>query len=104
MGRLDFGRPTAYPAPLVAHALHDDDANVVDGDVAEAIHDGLPAELTAKPEPTLPLGCRWRVPLTWVHNLSSALLLYLDQLDVMTLDIVVSFIFTSTLLMSGVNV
>ena len=45
MGQLDFGQPTAYPAPLVAHALHDDDADVnadvIDGDLAEAIHDGL---------------------------------------------------------------
>ena len=41
MGRPNFGRPVAYPAPLVAHALHDGDADVVDGDVAEAVHDGL---------------------------------------------------------------
>ena len=63
MGRLDFGRPTAYPAPPIAHALHDDDADVVDGDVVEAVQDGLPTE----PKLALPLGCRWRVPLTQVH-------------------------------------
>ena len=56
MGRPDFGRPAAYQAPPIAHALHDDYADVVDGDVVEAIHDGLPAQL--------PLRCRWRVPLT----------------------------------------
>ena len=65
MRRPNFGRSAAYPAPLVAHALHDDDSNV-DGDLAEAADNGLPVELAVepKPEPTLPLGCRWRVPLT----------------------------------------
>ena len=80
MGRPDFGRSTAYPAPPVAHALHDDDADVVDGDLAKALDDGLPVEPTVepelepKPEPDLPLGCRWRVPLTRVHNPSGVLL------------------------------
>ena len=107
--RPDFGQPVAYPTPLVAHALHDDDVNVVDGDVTEAVHDGLPAELTTEPELALPLGCRWRVPLTRVHNPSDVRLLYRDHLDAQTLDqvmvyvkvygfIVISFIFTSTLL------
>ena len=81
MGRPDFGLLAAHPAPPVAHALHHDDIDVVDGDVAEAIHNGLPADAAAKPEPALPLGCRWRVPLTWVHNPSGLLLLYQDQLD-----------------------
>ena len=107
MGRPDFGRLVAYSAPSVAHALHDDDADVVDGDLTEVVHDGLPIELAAEPksEPALPLGCRWRVPLTWVHNPSGVLLLYRDQLDAQTLDqvmvyvkvygsIVISFIFT----------
>ena len=58
-GATRFRRPVAYPAPPVAHALHDDDADVVDGDVAEA---------AAKPEPALPLGCGWRVPLTRVQT------------------------------------
>ena len=58
MGRPDFGRPAAYPAPPVAHALHDDDANVVDGGVVEDVHDGLPTELAIEPKPALPLGCR----------------------------------------------
>ena len=44
MGRPDFGRSVAYPPPLVAHALHDDDADVIDRDLAEAIDDGLPVE------------------------------------------------------------
>ena len=80
MGRPDFGQPTAYPAPPVTHALHDDDVDVdvIDGNLAEAVHDGLPVEPTTEPElePTLPLGCRWRVPLTWVHNPYGVLLLY----------------------------
>ena len=107
MGRPDFGRSLAYPTPPVPHALHDDDANVVDGDVDEALDDGVPVEhvIELESEPALPLGCRWRVPLTWVHNPSGVLLLYRDQLDSQTLDqvliyvkvygsIVVSFILT----------
>ena len=74
MGRPIFRRLSAYPAPPVTHALHDDDVDVVNGDVAEAVGDGLPAE----PEPALPLGCRWRVYLTRVHNPSDVLLLYRD--------------------------
>ena len=89
MGRLDFGRSAAYPAPPFPHALHDDDADVVDGDVVEGLDDGLPIQHGVEPEPVpklepepaLPLGCRWRVPLTWVHNPSGVLLLYRDQLD-----------------------
>ena len=117
MGRPDFGRPTTHPTPLVAHALHDDDANVVDGDIVEVVHDGLPAKLAAKLElePALQLGCRSRVPLTRVHNPYGVLLLYQDQLDAQTLNqvmvyvkvygsIVISFIFKSTLLTSNVNV
>ena len=79
MGRPDFGRSATYPAPPVPHALHDDDddAHVVDGDLAEALDDGLPVEPTIEPqpEPALPLGCRWRVPLTQVHNPSGVLLI-----------------------------
>ena len=87
MGRPDFGRPKAYPTPSVVHALHDDDVDVVDGDLAKVVHDGLPVELAAKLEPelALPLGSRWRVPLTRVHNPSGVLLLYRDQLDAQTL-------------------
>ena len=107
MGRPDFGRSTVYPAPPFAHTLHDDDADVVDGDLAEALDDGSPVKPMVEPEPkpALPLGCRWRVSLTRVHNPSSVLLLYRDQLDTQTLDqvmiyvkvygsIVISFIFT----------
>ena len=84
MGRPNFRRSVAYPAPPVPYALHDDDddAYVVDGDLTEALDDGLPVEPTVdpepKPEPALPLGCRWRVPLTRVHNPSIVLLLYRD--------------------------
>ena len=104
MGRLNFRRSAAYPAPPVPHALHDDDA---DGDLVEALDNGLPIEsaVEPEPEPALPLGCRWRIPLTQVHNPFSVLLLYRDQLDAQTLDqvmiyvnvygsIVISFIFT----------
>ena len=73
MGRLDFGRSVAHP---VSHSLHNDDGNVVDGDVAEVVHNGLLGELAAKPELALPLRCRWRVPLTRVHNSFGVLLLY----------------------------
>ena len=94
MGRPDFGRSAPYPAPPFAHALHDDD---VDGVVAEGMDDGLPAEpvvqlepeAEAEPEPALPLGCRWRVPLTRVLNPSGVLLLYRDQLDAQTSDQVI---------------
>ena len=34
MGRPDFGQPTTYLTPPVTHALPDDDADVVDGDIA----------------------------------------------------------------------
>ena len=86
MGRPDFGRSAAYPTPPLPHALHDDDANVVDGNVAEGLDDGLPVEHGIQPEPepevepkpALSLGCRWRVPLTRVLNPSGALLLYRD--------------------------
>ena len=44
MGQPNFGGPIAYPAPLVAHALHDDDIDVIEGDVVEAVHDGLSAQ------------------------------------------------------------
>ena len=56
MGRPNFRRPAAHPTPPIAHALHDDDADVFDGDVAKGVHDGLPVEATTEPEPTLPFG------------------------------------------------
>ena len=81
--------------------------DVVDGGLDKVIDDGLPVKPTVEPEleSTLPLGCRWRVPLTWVHNPFYVLLLYRDLLDAQTLDqvmiyvkvygsIVISFIFT----------
>ena len=82
MGRLDFRRPTTPPIP---HHLHDD-GNVVDGDAVEGLQHGLPAVLKPEPEPTElkptdPLGLRWRVTLSWVHNPSGAFTLYLDQLE-----------------------
>ena len=92
MGRPDFGRPAAHPAPQIAHFLHDDDVDVVDGDVAEGVHDGLSAEVAVEPKPAFPLGCRWRVPLTRVHNQSNVLLLYRDQLDAQTLDQVMVYV------------
>ena len=97
MGRPDFRRSATYPAPPLPHALHDDDVDVVDGDEAEGLDDGLPIEHgvqpepepEVKPEPALLLGCRWRVPLTRVLNSSGVLLLYRDRLDVQTFDQVI---------------
>ena len=91
MGRPDFGRSAPYPAPPLSHALHDDDVN---GVVAEGLDDGLPVEHGIHPEPraevepesALPLGYRWRVPLTRVLNPFGVLLLYRDQLDAQTSD------------------
>ena len=83
MGQPDFGRPTAHPTPPVAHALYDDDADVVDRDVAKAVDELKPA---------LPLGCRWRVPLTRVHNPYGVLLLYRDQLNAHTHDQVMAYV------------
>ena len=90
--RPDFGRPASYPTPPVAYALHGDDADVVDGDVAKVVDDGLLAEPATELESALPLGCRWRVPLTQVHNPSNVLLLYQDQLDAQTFDQVMVYV------------
>ena len=94
MGRPDFRQSAAYPAPPVPHALHDDDVDVVDGDLAEALDDGLPVEpvVELEPELALPLGYRWRVPLTRVHNPSGVLLLYRDQLDAQTIDQIIIYV------------
>ena len=97
MAQPDFGRSAAYPAPPLPYALHDDDVNIIDGDVAEGLDNGLPVEHGVQPEPeqeveiepALPLGCRWRVLLTWVLNPSGVLLLYRDQLDAQTFDQVI---------------
>ena len=50
MGRPDFGQLVAYPAPPITHTLHDNnvDADVVEGDLSEAVDDGLPVELAAE--------------------------------------------------------
>ena len=42
-----MGQPVVHLAPPVAHALHDDDTDVVNGEVAEVVDE---------PEPALPLG------------------------------------------------
>ena len=94
VGRPDFGRPHADPAPPPTHALNDADADVGDGDLHEAIHDGLSAQPAAELEVelALPFRCRWRVPLTRVHNPSGVLLLYRDQLDAQTHDQVMVYV------------
>ena len=94
VGRLDFGQSHADPSPPPAHALHDVDADVRDGDLPEAVHDGLPSQHAAEPEVelALPFGFRWRVPLTRVHNPSSVLLLYRDHLDAQTPDQVMVYV------------
>ena len=60
MGQPDFGRSAVYLAPLVRHALHDYDVDVIDGDLAESLDDGLPVKpaIEPEPEPALPLACR----------------------------------------------
>ena len=94
MGRPDFGGSAAYPTPPIPHALHDDNVDVVDEDLAAALDDGLLVDLAVEPEPepALPLGCRWRIPLTRLHNPSGVLLLYRDQLDAQTLDQVMIYV------------
>ena len=98
VGRPDFGRPHGDPTPPPAHALHDANADVEDGDLPEAVHDGLPAQPAAEPkvepevELALPFRCSWRVPLTQVHNPSDVLLLYRDQLDAQTPDQVMVYV------------
>ena len=97
-GRPDFGQPHADLAPPPAHALHYTDADVGDGDLLEAVHDGLPAQPTVelevepKVELALPFRCRWRVPLTRVQNPSGVLLLYRDQIDAQTPDQVMVYV------------
>ena len=92
MGRPYFGLPAAHPVPLVAHVLHDDNVNVVYGNVAEGVHNGLPAKAMAELEPALPLRCRWKVPLTRVHNSFGVLLLYQDHLDAQNLNQVMVYV------------
>ena len=89
-----FGRPHANPTPPPAHALHDANTDVRDGDLPKAVHDGLPAQPAVEPEVelALPFGRRWRVPLTRVHNPSGVLLLYRDQLDAQTPDQVMVYV------------
>ena len=92
MSRSDFGRPTTPP---VLHHLHDD-GDAVYGDVVEGILHGLPVEPEVQAEPAEreladPLGFRWRVPLSWVHNPSGVLTLYQDQLNAQTHDKVIIY-------------
>ena len=74
--------------------LNDADADVGDGDLQEAVHVGLSAQPAAELEGelALPFRCRWRVPLTRVHNPSGVLLLYRDQLDAQTPDQVMVYV------------
>ena len=81
MGRPDFGRPATPPIP---HHLHYD-GDVVDGDAVKGLQHGLPAE------PIDPLGFRWRVPLSWVHNPFGVLALFQDQLNAQTHDQVIVY-------------
>ena len=81
MGRLDFGRP---PAPPTAQHLEHDAADDLPHEQLDhglqdetLLHEGLLAD---------PLGCRWRVPLSWAQNPSRVLTFYRDQLDAQTHD------------------
>ncbi|KAL6316687.1 hypothetical protein AAG906_019618 [Vitis piasezkii] len=81
LGRPDFGRPPAPPA--AQHLEHD----AVDDLPAEHLEQGLQDEALLH-EGLLadPLGCRWRVPLSWAQNPSRVLTFYRDQLDAQTHD------------------
>ena len=79
LGRPDFGRPSAPPA--AQHLEHD----AVDDLPAEHLEQGLQDEaLLHEGLPADPLGCRWRVPLSWAQNPSRVLTFYRDQLDAQT--------------------
>ena len=41
LGSTRFWVSVTYPAPPVPNALHDDDVDVVDGDLVKALDDGL---------------------------------------------------------------
>ena len=76
MGRLNFGWP---PASQVAYHLEHD---AIDDLPAKHLDQGLQDEaLLDEGLPTDPLGCRWRVPLSWAQNPSRVLTFYRDQLD-----------------------
>ena len=82
MGRPDFRQPET---PLVPHHLHGD------GDSIKGMQHGLPAEPEVgaelgEREPANPLGFLWRVPLSWVHNPSSVLVLFRYRLNAQTHD------------------
>ena len=79
-----MGRP---PTSLAAQHLDHYAANdlLVEGLIK--VHKGLLDEaLSNKILPTDLLGCRWRVPLSWAHNLSRVLTFYRDQLNTQTHD------------------
>ena len=91
MGRPNFGRPTAPP---IAQHLHDD-ADAIDGDVAEGLQHELPTKPKVEAEAELesddPLRFRWRVPLSWVNNPSGVLAFYRNQLDTQIHDQVIVY-------------
>ena len=92
MGRANFGRPITPPIP---HHLHND-GDTIDRDIVEGIQHELPVKpevqaKQAKCESTDPLGFRWRVPLSWVHNPYGVLALYQDHLDAQTCDKVIIY-------------
>ncbi|KAL6318101.1 hypothetical protein AAG906_035246 [Vitis piasezkii] len=67
-GSPDFGRPPA--PPTTQHLEHD----AADDLPAEQLDHGLQDEaLLHEGLPTDPLGCRWRVPLSWAQNPSRVL-------------------------------
>ncbi|KAL6318110.1 hypothetical protein AAG906_035255 [Vitis piasezkii] len=71
MGRLDFGRPPIMRSMIYRWRL---DHGLLD---EALLHEGLLAD---------PLGCRWRVPLSWAQNPSRVLTFYRDRLDACTHD------------------
>ena len=90
VGQPNFGRS---PAPPVApHLDHDADDLPIEGPIG--VHHGLLDEDQGLQDEALlnvglpidPLGCRWRVPLSWAQNPSRVLTFYRDQLDAQTHD------------------
>ena len=86
VGRPDSGQP---PAPLTAQHLDHDATDDLPAKGPIRVHHGLLDEdqglqdeaLLDEGLPTDPLGCRWRIPLSWAQNPSRVLTFYRDQLD-----------------------
>ena len=81
LSRPYFGRsPASLAAQYLEHDAADDlPAEQLDHELQDEalLNEGLLAD---------PLGCRWRVPLSWAQNPSRVVTFYRDQLDAQTHD------------------